>query len=126
MCKVFRYLVTFGMTLNDINLLNLPEQYRPSIDDLPRDMGVLARILEEYFPEQGVLIVLVMAHRVGGGLFYVRKLNGLRCAWRNDTIRKMYDSGEYTAKALCRKWRLSQRTIENILYRTRGNKTCKK
>ncbi len=103
------------MPLNDIDLIKLPEQYRPAIDDLPSDMQVMAAALEEDFPGQSVQIVLSLAQRIGGGWYYVQKLDKLSKDWRNDTIRAMYDTGTYTAKALSRTWRLSLRQIQNII-----------
>jgi Mor family transcriptional regulator len=91
-----------------MNLLQLPEHYRPAIDDLPKDMQVMASALEEDFPGQAVQIVLSLAQRIGGGWYYVQKLAKLTINWRNDTIRKMYDTGVYTAKDLSRIWSLSQ------------------
>jgi len=101
--------------MSDRHLLQLPEQYRPAIDELPKDMQIMAQALEEDFPSLGVLIVLSLAQRIGGGWYYVRKLDKLPMEWRNDTIREMYDSGEYTAKDLSRIWRLSHRQIQYIL-----------
>jgi len=96
-------------------LLQLPEQYFPAIDSLPRDMQAFAEALEHDFPGQAVLILLSLAQRVGGAWYYVPMLDKLSKDWRNDTIRSMYDSGEYTAKDLGRIWRLSHRQIQNIL-----------
>lgn len=101
--------------MSDRNLLQLPEQYRPTIDELPRDMQTMAQALEEDFPGLGVQIMLSLAQRVGGAWYYVRKLDKLPMKWRNDTIREMYDSGKYTAKDLSRIWRLSHRQIQYIL-----------
>jgi len=99
----------------DKHLLQLPEQYRPTIEQLPRDMQVMASALEEDFPGLGVMIVLSLAQRIGGAWYYVRKMDKLPQQWRNDTIREMYDSGEYTAKVLSRIWRLSHRQVQYIL-----------
>jgi len=99
----------------DKHLLQLPEQYWPAIDSLPRDMQAFAEALEQDFPGQAVLILLSLAQRVGGGWYYVPMLDKLSKAWRDDTIRSMYDSGEYTAKDLGRIWRLSHRQVQNIL-----------
>lgn len=59
-----------------------------------------------------------LAQRIGGAWYYVRKLDEMPKAWRNDTIRKMYDAGEHTAKDLSRIWRLSHRQVQNILAET--------
>jgi Mor family transcriptional regulator len=100
------------------SLLQIPQQYWPPMEDLPRDMQTMAESLEQDFPGQGMLITLSLAQRIGGAWYYVRKLDEMPKAWRNDTIRKMYDSGEHTAKDLSRIWRLSHRQVQNILAET--------
>lgn len=101
--------------LGAMNLLQLPEQYRPAIDDLPSDMQTIVKALEKDFPGQGMLIILSLAQRVGGAYYYIQMLDKLSKDWRNDTIRKMYDTGKYTAKDLSRLWSLSHRQIQYIL-----------
>ena len=99
------------------SLLQIPQQYWPPVEDLPRDMQTMAEALEQDFPGKGMLILLCLAQRIGGAWYYVRKLDEMPKAWRNDTIRKMYDDKEtnYTAKDLGRIWRLSHRQVQNIL-----------
>ena len=99
------------------SLLQIPQQYWPPVEDLPRDMQTMAEALEQDFPGKGMLILLCLAQRIGGAWYYVRKLDEMPKAWRNDTIRKMYDDKEtnYTAKDLSRIWRLSYRQVQNIL-----------
>ena len=99
------------------SLLQIPQQYWPPMEDLPRDMQTMAEALEQDFPGKGMLILLCLAQRIGGAWYYVRKLDEMPKAWRNDTIRKMYDDKEtsYTAKDLGRIWRLSHRQVQNIL-----------
>ncbi len=106
--------------MSDKHLLQLPEQYRPTIEQLPKDMQIMAQALEEDFPGQGVVIVLSLAQHLGGAWYYVRKMDKLPLEWRNDTIREMYDSGAYTAKDLSRVWRLSHRQIQYILAESGG------
>ncbi|MGD9950520.1 MAG: Mor transcription activator family protein [Desulfobulbus sp.] len=103
------------MKITTMDIKNLPEEYRPAIEELPKDMQVMAYALEEDFPGQAVQIVLSLAQRIGGAWYYVRKFDKLSLSWRNNTIRNMYDSGEYTAKDLSRIWRLSIRQIQYIL-----------
>jgi Mor family transcriptional regulator len=113
--------VEIGMITMDI--AKLPEQYQPAIEELPKDMQIMAQALEEDYPGQAVQIVLSLAQRIGGAWYYVGKLDKLPLDWRNDNIRKMYDTGEYTAKDLSRIWRLSIRTIQNILAAPCRDKT---
>jgi Mor family transcriptional regulator len=93
----------------------LPEQYRPPIEELPGDMQAIAQAMEEDFPGLGVRIVLALAQRFPGQWVYVRKMDGPLLAWRNDCIRAMYDQGNITGRELSRFWRLSQSSIEKIL-----------
>ncbi|WP_028319652.1 hypothetical protein [Desulfobulbus elongatus] len=99
----------------DNRLTNLPEQYRPPIDDLPGDMQVIAKAIEMDFPGLGVLIALALAQRVGGGPLYVRRMDRPLLDWRNDQIRAMYDRGEITMRELAWMWRLSLSSVEKIL-----------
>lgn len=103
------------MRTNTGQTAKLPEQYLPAIDNLPGDMRAIATAMEELFPGMGVLIVLGIAQRFGGGTLYIRKMEGPMLAWRNDQIRAMYDQGGVTGRELARIWRLSQSSVEKIL-----------
>ena len=92
----------------------LPEQYRPSIDELKGDMQVIAQAVEEALPGMGIPVLLALA-KVGGGWMYISKMEGATLKWRNDQIRAMYDQGNITGRELARFWGLSQSSIEKIL-----------
>ncbi len=96
-------------------LLQLPEQYRPAVADLPSDMQLIASAVEEAYPGMGVPVALILAQRFGGSPLYIRKMNGALIEWRNDQIRAMYDQGGITGRELAWYWRLSQSSIEKIL-----------
>lgn len=100
----------------------LPEQYRPSIDQLPGDMQLIAAAVEEAFPGMGVPVAMLLAVRFGGGQLYIRNLKGSFLEWRNDQIRAMYDQGGITGRELAWYWRLSQSSIEKILAEAPRNK----
>ncbi|MGD9947665.1 MAG: Mor transcription activator family protein [Desulfobulbus sp.] len=93
----------------------LPEQYRPSIDELPGDMQLVAEAIESSFPGMGVHVAMVLSKRFGGGPIYIRKMNGELLRWRNDQIRSMYDHGGVTGRELAWYWQLSQSSVEKIL-----------
>jgi Mor family transcriptional regulator len=97
----------------DVN--QLPEQYRPSVDELPGDNRLIAEAIEESIPGMGVPIVLLLARSFGGSPIYIRKLNGSFLQWRNEQIRAMYDQGGISARKLSWYWQLSQSSIEKIL-----------
>lgn len=97
------------------SLLQIPQQYWPPVADLPRDMQTIVEALEEDFPGQGMTIIMSLAQRVGGAWYYIQMLEKLSKAWRDDTIRAMYDTKDYSAKDLGRIFRLSHRQVQNIL-----------
>lgn len=96
-------------------IIDLPEEYRPSIDDLPGDMQLIAAALEEAFPGMGIPVVMELAQRFGGSPLYIHKLKKTFTEWRNDRIRAMYDRGGVSGRELAWYWRLSQSSIEKIL-----------
>ncbi len=100
----------------------LPEQYRPSMAELPGDMQLIAAAVEEAFPGMGVPVVMVLAHQFGGGPLYIRNLKGSFLEWRNDQIRAMYDQGGISGRELAWYWRLSQSSIEKILAQDGGQR----
>lgn len=93
----------------------MPEQYRPPIDGLPRDMQLIATGMEERFPGLGVLIALALAEIINGQCVYIGQMRGPLRAWRDDLIRAQYDQGGVTIRELASNWRLSQSSIEKIL-----------
>ena len=99
----------------DRSLLQIPQQYWPPVADLPRDMRTIVEALEEDFPGKGMPIIMSLAQRVGGGWYYIQMLEKLSKAWRDDTIRAMYDTKDYSAKDLGRMFRLSHRRVQDIL-----------
>ncbi|MGD9947664.1 MAG: Mor transcription activator family protein [Desulfobulbus sp.] len=103
------------METTTFDLTKLPEKYLPTIDNLKNDMQAIARSIEQDFPGYGVRIVLSMAKHFGGSPLYIVNMNSLARVWRDDTIRKMYDSGEYTAHALAILFKIGERQIWNIL-----------
>lgn len=106
--------------MSNMNIHQLPEQYRPSVDELPGDMQLIAEVVEESFPGIGIPVVMVLARRFGGSPLYIRKLNGPLLRWRNEQIRAMYDNGGVSGRELAWYWQLSQSSIEKILAQPGG------
>nr|WP_320010590.1 Mor transcription activator family protein [uncultured Desulfobulbus sp.] len=100
---------------NTLDVTSIPERYRPSVDNLPGDVQLLAEAVESSFPGMGVPIAMVLSKRFGGSPLYIRKQNGALLKWRNDQIRAMYDGGGITGRQLAWYWQLSQSMIEKIL-----------
>lgn len=103
------------MKTNTLDVNYLPDRYRPSVDELPGDVQLVAEAIEESFPGMGVPVVMVLTQRFGGSPLYIRKLNGSLIEWRNDQIRTMYDHGGITGRELAWYWQLSLSSIEKIL-----------
>lgn len=99
----------------NISLIDLPEKYHPTIDELTGDMRVIASGMEGKFQGMGVLIALALSEIFGGQHLYVRKMKSPLRRFRDDQIRILYDRGGTTVKELSRQWNLSQGSIMKIL-----------
>jgi Mor family transcriptional regulator len=100
-----------------IKVIDIPEEYRPEISELPGDLEFIARGLEEHMPGMGVWITLVMAQIFPGQPLYIRSIKDLLITIRDDAMRKEYDEGA-KVKELAFKFHLSTRWVEDILSRT--------
>lgn len=99
--------------MND--LIHLPPEYHPDIEDLPGDLKRIAEAIEEGIPGEGVRLTLLLAQVFHGQPVYFRTIDNLIRRWRDDRMRAEYDAGGVTAKELATKLRLSLRQVENIL-----------
>lgn len=95
-------------------IIDLPEEYRPSIDDLPGDLRWIASVIEEALPGMGVRITLILAQRFNGPVYF-RQVTKFINAWWHDKIRAEYNSGDITRKELVVKTGLSLTQINRIL-----------
>lgn len=95
-------------------VIEIPEEYRPDIDDLPGDLARIATIIEELRPGHGVELTLFLAQAFRGQNMYFRNVDYLVRQVRDDAIRKEYDQGT-RVRDLALKWRLCQRRVEKIL-----------
>ncbi|MBI5561302.1 MAG: DNA-binding protein [Deltaproteobacteria bacterium] len=78
------------------------------IDRLPGDLREVAEII-------GVDNTMALVDRFGGTYIRVPKCEGLLRSIRDNKIRKLYDSGRHDVRALALKFRLTDRTVSEIL-----------
>ncbi|TAN60751.1 DNA-binding protein [bacterium] len=81
------------------------------INKLPGDLREVAEIV-------GVDNALALVERFGGTYIRVPKCEGLLRDIRDNSIRALYDSGKHDIRALALKYRLTDRTISEILKKT--------
>lgn len=101
-------------------IIDLPEEYRPNIDELPGNLRWIATVIDELLPGKGVQITLALAQRFNGHVYF-RKVDKFINAWRDDRIRSEYDQGLITRKELVVKTGLSLTQINRILDRPSPN-----
>jgi len=98
-------------------IIDIPEFYRPQVDDLPGDLRRIAAAIDDYIPGEGVRLTLLLAQIFPGQHIYIRNARVYLRAIRDDGIRAEYDLGGITSKELATKYRLCLRQIEKILAR---------
>lgn len=98
------------LSLNDI-----PNEFRPSIEELPGELSRIAFEIERHRPGQGVELTLFLAQVFRGQEVYFRNIDSLERSMRDYSIRAEYDSGGTSIRRLASKYSLSQRQIERIL-----------
>lgn len=96
-------------------IIDIPEEYRPDIDELPGDLRRIATAIEEAIPGMGVRLTLILAQIFPGQHMYFRSAEEFLIAYRDEAIRTEYDQGNVTAKELATKTGLSLRHVEKIL-----------
>lgn len=97
-------------------VVHIPEEYRPTIEELPGDLRMIAQVIEEQLPGHGVQVVLILAQAFRGQTIYFRAVDYLLNQMRDDAIRAAYDQGERVIDIGLR-WRLSRSAVEKILAR---------
>lgn len=95
-------------------VVEVPEQYRPAIEELPGDLQRIAEHIDEHRPGQGVPLTLFLAQVFRGQNLYLRNIDFLLREIRDDAIRQAYDQGA-KIKDLALTWGLSTRMVEYIL-----------
>ena len=98
-------------------IIDIPEPYRPTIEELPGDLRRIAAAIERHIPGEGVRLTLLLAQVFGGMPVYFRQVKQYLRPIRDDAIRAQYDQGGITAKELAMLHRVSLSTVEKILAR---------
>jgi len=98
-----------------IRVIDIPDEYRPAIEELPGDLQRIAEHIELHRPGRGVEITLLLAQIFRGQNLYIRNIDYLLRQIRDDAIRAEYDRGGVTGRELATRWGLSQRMVEKIL-----------
>lgn len=99
-------------------IVEIPEEYRPKIEDLPGDLARIAEEIERSLPGHGVEKTLLLAQIFRGQPVYFRNIDSLIRRIRNDAIRKEYDRGGVTMLQLAGRFGLGLRQIKYILADT--------
>jgi Mor family transcriptional regulator len=98
---------------NGNGIINIPEEYRPGIEELPGDLRMIAQVIEEQLPGLGVQVALILAQAFRGQTLYLRSIDYLINRMRDDAIRAALDRGERVIDIGLR-FRLSRSAIEKI------------
>lgn len=97
------------------DVIHLPEEYWPAIEELPGDLRRVAEAIDEHIPGDGVRLTLLLAQIFHGQPVYFRSIKRYLTSLQHDRIRADYDLGGVTAKVLATRYRLSLRQVEKIL-----------
>lgn len=101
------------------DLIKLPDDFLPEIDELPGALPELARAIEAVFPGLGVRVTLVIERRYRGTILYVHNADAIRRRVRDRRVVERYGAGE-TVDSIARSVCLSSRQVWNILGREPG------
>jgi len=99
------------------NIIDVPEAYRPRIEELPGDLRRVAEAVESVLPEMGVRLTLILAQGFPGQHMYFRSVKEILINYRDEAMRSEYDLGNITAKELATRTGLSLGHVEKILAR---------
>ena len=97
-------------------IVEIPEEYRPGLEDLPGELSRIAAVIEQHKPGHGVELTLFLAQAFRGQNIYLRSIDYLIREIRDDAIRTEYDQGK-KVKTIALDWQLSTRWVEDILAR---------
>lgn len=96
-------------------VVDLPEEYRPAIDELPGDLVWIARAIEDELPGMGVRVALIMGQKLAGAEPHIHNVRKIIARYWEDRLRAEYDAGGATAQSLGLKYGISKRHAEKIL-----------
>ena len=105
-------------------VIEIPEEYLPTIEEMPGELLMVAEGVEEVWPGYGVKVALLLGQLFPGVPVYMHNVKDLVRRIRNDAIHKEKDQGS-TIKMLAIKYNLSTRQIENILAVQPGQEVLK-
>lgn len=98
------------------DLSRLPDEFLPTIEELPGELAGLARVIEEVDPGMGVRLALALEAAFRGTSVYFHNADALRRKVRDQRIVERYTAGE-RVDDIARSVGMSSRHIWNILGR---------
>ncbi len=101
--------------LAEKRLIEIPDEYRPAIEELPGELSRIAAEIERYRPGAGVDTTLMLAQVFPGQPLYIRNIRDIIRKMRDDAIRREYDSGGCTMLELASSYNLSHPRVKQIL-----------
>jgi Mor family transcriptional regulator len=101
------------------DLSKLPEEFLPNIEDLPGELGQLARDISTISPDKAIRITLLLEQRYRGTSLYFHNCDAIRRRVRNIKIIERYNGGE-RVEDIARSVGKSARQIWNILGKEPG------
>lgn len=98
------------------DLAKLPNEFLPTIDELPGELAALARAIEAVEPGLGVRLALALEAEFRGTSVYFHNADAIRRRVRDQRIVERYTAGE-KVDDIARSVGMSSRHIWNILGR---------
>ncbi|WP_417913692.1 hypothetical protein [Candidatus Electronema sp. JM] len=101
---------------------SLRDEYRqhmaaiaPQVGELPGDLAMIAGLIEEISPGQGVRITMMLADRLHGTKVLWHNLRGMYKQQRDAWMRQRYDAGDVTVRDLALVTGLGERQVSRVL-----------
>lgn len=96
------------------NVIEIPDEYMPVIEELPGDLSEVAKVIEEKVPGKGVAVTLAIANHFHGTYIYCHNVTALLRGARDRNIRSWRDQG-HTVPEIARRVGLGERRVWDIL-----------
>lgn len=106
-------------------IIDIPEAWRPKIEELPGTLKWMAEVIERHIPGQGVRLTLLIAQAFPGQSLYILSAEKWIRGYRDEFMRSAYDQGGVTVKELAAMTGLCTRQVEKILARPSSQKELK-
>lgn len=100
------------------SFVDIPPRHRPGIDDLPGELPLIARAVEEHLPGQGVQVALILAQKYPGTPIHLHNVKRIINSYTHALMREEYDRGGVTVKEVARKYGVSMTKAKEILAST--------